>query len=682
MTSILSFYGVALTFAILVFPVTFHTFTQARDRGFCCAKALGLIIATYIQGQLGRLGVDPWQSELLLIPAGIVICAWLLWLFTSRQNLLRWFKENRLLIFGLEAGFVMVFIFGLWLVAHHPGLSGTEKMMDFALLKAVSNAPTFPPIDPWFAGVKVNYYWLGLQSAALMGKLAGLPPEVTYNLMLAYVPALVFQISCGLFLLRGTILSHSLLGAALISLGGNLAPAYHFLTGPGGFDFNFWKASRIIPHTITEFPIFSLLVGDLHAHFLHLPFYLLFIYWLGPFSHGGTTSRLVIRIAILNLLFLVSALANPWSLPALVLLFAVYKIRGNLALPWFGLLPGMLLLPVHWEVKGYPLLLGWVGHANVSPMVPFLLMWGLPLTLLIFYLGATFHISQIGTKKSFLFAFPLILMFHSPAAGVTSGMALAFWLKDPKEDSHHWYPFAICGLLLITVPELVFIQDGYVPPFQRMNTVFKMHYLAWPLLMAGTAFAAFELSGKFEHVRRRPVAILLTLFLSTGFIYMGLITHEMIEQHGILTLNAFEPLKRSHPGDMQLIRWLDENAEPGDTCLEMCGKSYSWHGRIAALSNCNAILGWQGHEMLWRRKNPAIASRAREIEQFYGPGNLSGKVAILEKYNIKWIIFGELEGPTTDYDFMERLVPKYISKAFQSGDHAIYRVHLKNQNSS
>ncbi len=101
-----------------------------------------------------------------------------------------------------------------------------------------------------------------------------------------------------------------------------------------------------------------------------------------------------------------------------------------------------------------------------------------------------------------------------------------------------------------------------------MNTIFKMYYAAWPLLMASAAFAAFELSGKFKDLRFQPVTTLLALFLTTAFIYPGLTIDEKTKQPQTLTLNAFAPLHKSHPTDMRIIEWLDKNTEPAWKCLE------------------------------------------------------------------------------------------------------------------
>ena len=39
--------------------------------------------------------------------------------------------------------------------------------------------------------------------------------------------------------------------------------------------FDYWRSTRVIPNTINEFPFFSFLFADLHAHMIGLPFTIL-----------------------------------------------------------------------------------------------------------------------------------------------------------------------------------------------------------------------------------------------------------------------------------------------------------------------------------------------------------------------------------------------------------------------
>ena len=74
---------------------------------------------------------------------------------------------------------------------------------------------------------------------------------------------------------RGAVRA-GLAAVALVLVGGNLEGARLLIADGGPLrEYDWFAASRVDPDTITEFPWFSFLLGDLHAHVLALPFTLL-----------------------------------------------------------------------------------------------------------------------------------------------------------------------------------------------------------------------------------------------------------------------------------------------------------------------------------------------------------------------------------------------------------------------
>ena len=218
----------------------------------------------------------------------------------------------------------------------HPYMGG-EKPMDFAYMNAVIRAQFFPNYDPWFAGGQMNYYYYGFVMVATLVLMTGIIPAIAYNLTIpaffaltglgAYAVAYnlvdtrraaaaetaadgqplfiskptVFATLAALFVaVVGNLGEVQLIlkGLTDLSGGGNvqsnipgLSAIFNTVTGMqkllGGEHLNFrqewwyWNASRAIPHPpneivpITEFPYFTFLYGDLHAHMLTLPLTLL-----------------------------------------------------------------------------------------------------------------------------------------------------------------------------------------------------------------------------------------------------------------------------------------------------------------------------------------------------------------------------------------------------------------------
>ncbi len=218
---------------------------------------------------------------------------------------------------------------------------GGEKPMDFAYLNAMIKSTWFPAYDPWFAGGFINYYYFGQLITATLIKFSGIVPEVAYNLALPTFFALLgagafsaaFNLTCtvianhkaakqspsnleiatsqkmllamtkpaifaGLLAVLfvaviGNLGQIILIGQTLMKIGaGNLdapgailasifAGAWRVIADGASFDVPlgwwYWNATRTIPDTINEFPFFTFLYGDLHAHLMALPFTMLAI---------------------------------------------------------------------------------------------------------------------------------------------------------------------------------------------------------------------------------------------------------------------------------------------------------------------------------------------------------------------------------------------------------------------
>ncbi len=199
----------------------------------------------------------------------------------------------------------------------HPVVGG-EKPMDFAYFNAVIKSTWFPPYDPWFAGGKLNYYYFGFVLVGSLTKALGIVPSVAYNLA---IPSLFALTGVGGYTLASNLaggderrgLRAGIWGVVMVVILGNLGEVRLLANGlalvgdvqfesliPGypelisalvgiwkvvakGASLQFrpewwyWDATRIIPidpgevGPINEFPAFTFLYADLHAHAMALP---------------------------------------------------------------------------------------------------------------------------------------------------------------------------------------------------------------------------------------------------------------------------------------------------------------------------------------------------------------------------------------------------------------------------
>jgi YYY domain-containing protein len=227
---------------------------------------------------------------------------------------------------------------------------GGEKFLDFGLLKALARAGTLPPEDFWFAGEPVRYYYGGHLVAHLLAMLSGTPVRYAYNLALAgffgTLLAAAYELAGAVAANAGR--SRRTAGVAAVFFVGfasNLYTAGRLLVGAlpaplrtpisravadaagvepsavplSAAEFFYWDASRIIPGTINEFPLFAWLNGDLHAHMTGTPFLLTaaalaYAVYLAPAS--ATRRRRALVFGAVPLLASLQAVVDTWSFPS------------------------------------------------------------------------------------------------------------------------------------------------------------------------------------------------------------------------------------------------------------------------------------------------------------------------------------------------------------------------------
>jgi YYY domain-containing protein len=264
----------------------------------------------------------------------------------KRDELRRFVRRQRRMILMTEGLFAALFLVWIGIRLLQPDLwhphMGGEKPMDFAYFNAVIKSTWFPPYNPWLAGGYTNYYYYGFVIVGTLTKLLGTVPAIAYNLIVPLLCAVTgvgaFSVAYNLFgghqrgallagvmaLLFAVVLGNlgivHLVGDRLIGLGGtepfqSTIPGFpqaaalikglwrvvvegeHLSIGKTTW---YWHPTRIIPqdtgNPIAEFPAFTFLYADLHAHMIAFPVTLLSmalaIYWSR--AHRPTISSLLI----------------------------------------------------------------------------------------------------------------------------------------------------------------------------------------------------------------------------------------------------------------------------------------------------------------------------------------------------------------------------------------------------
>ena len=174
--------------------------------------------------------------------------------------------------------------------------------MDYGFMTSMMRADYMPPQDTWYSGEAINYYYGGQYLAAFITKLSGVHVGAGYNLMRTMITAfsfmlpfsLVYQLIHRLKLRMKKRISVSVnwfggvLAGLAVSFCGNMHYVFYSLI-PTFFgkkvDYYYPNSTRYIGHnpevpgdeTIHEFPSYSSVLGDLHAHMVNIIFVLLVV---------------------------------------------------------------------------------------------------------------------------------------------------------------------------------------------------------------------------------------------------------------------------------------------------------------------------------------------------------------------------------------------------------------------
>lgn len=611
-----------------------------RDGALALGLPAGLLLLAFPGQVASAVGGVPFGVVLALggaaVVAALVLCGRELSVLRGRRA------------FAAVALLVVLFAFFLWLRLGWGDARQTEKPMDLAVLSALLVTPRLPLEDPWLAGTAFPYYHFGTYLLALPFRLAGIAPGVAYNLVAALVAALAGAAAFGVVRLRGGGRRLAVGAALLLTLAGTWDGARQLLGGGSLASVDLWASSRRVADTITEWPLFTLWLGDLHPHAVALPLLLALAALAGRFASGA---GLLLDAALLAALLS----ANPWDLPAALLLLgagafvsrpflrALLRALSTAAVALPLLVPA--LLGARPEMQG----LRWAAARTTSPEA-FLHFGGLLLVPAL-AVGVALLRSRDDAEESFLYAnlYPAAGVFVAiltgrPVLGLGAAFLLALLhiLPSLRGALRAGFFLAAAAVALAMLPELVAVKDPYGEELHRMNTVFKCYAGAAALLApAASLLVPLALAS-----RRARFAIRAALALGA----LALLAHPaaLLAQRAKATRTTLDGLawmSREAPGDRAAAEWLRANAPAGARLVEAVGSAYTDHGRVGGASGRPLVLGWTNHEGLWRGAAGAgtIEARRRDVETIYRSDDAAAVRAALERTGARYVVVGALE---------------------------------------
>ncbi len=584
---------------------------------------------------------------------------------------------------------------------------------------------TFPPYDPWFAGGYINYYYYGFVLVGTLVKFLGIIPSIAYNLILPslYSMAAIGAFSIGWNMTEGTQenettqskrnLVAGLLAALMTMFIGNLGTLrmiWHgfirlaggtlpldgvnlwnklawtfsgFLKFIGGENLGYgygnwyWDPSRAFPgEPITEFPMFTYLYADLHAHMISIPLTILafavaFHILLSSIRRQVRWTEVIAGSLLGGIVVGALRPTNTWDMPLYLILISLAYLFSGLIQPMVELSKNRLdwkMTPIIKYGLGYLVFLvssfafyepftRWYGASYTkfnpftgltTPFWSYITHWGFFLFILISW--------YIWETRDWMAKTPAraLLKLKNALGGigilVVGWIAIVAWLFS-KQIAIGWFVMLLlawAGILLlrkdfilqkkavlflfstalfITLFVELMALDG---DLGRMNTVFKFYMQAWTLMAICSAAAFVWSLPAFGSVWKGWLKD--TWFALFGFLVVSVVLFTIFATSGkiqdrmsdnaphTLDGNAYMSVATQADAgvlmdlseDYDAIRWMQRHVIGTPVIVEGHTSEYRWGSRFTINTGLPGVLGWNWHQ---RQQRAILANNDVQLRE-------------------------------------------------------------------
>ena len=477
---------------------------------------------------------------------------------------------------------------------------------------------------------------------------------------------------------------------------GQVLPFLQKLTGQEPDSYWFPDATRYIgfnpdvpDKTIHEFPCYSFVLGDLHAHVVNIMFVLLLLgllyawikmvrkkdFVLGQPGTGEFWGKQLFMPQILLAAVLLGMFhwTNFWD-------FVIYFVvtGGVVLFTNIVLMKGQTkwILGVTAAQAAEVLAVGTVVilpfTLNFETMVQgvavaqyhslphqLLILWGLPAILTVIFVIVLLVEKLSGAKHKTIFHFMESLKLPDLFAMI----------------------MGLCAIGLVLIPELVYVRDIYENGNARANTMFKLTYQAYIMFGMTMAYVIFRLMViSYKKILKAAAGVALVLLVWTWGYFGNSVRAwfgEVWKPEKYQGLNAVTFLETDFPEDASAIRWLKENIEGAPVVLEANGDSYTGYERVSATTGLPTILGWYVHEWLWRNNVEDVNEKSADVETIYTSSDMNAVKALLEEYEVSYIFVGSKEREKYGERLNESLLKEVGEAVYQDPNYNTYILRIE-----
>ena len=712
-----TWYLLALVLGAAAMPLTGRLFRRFQDRGWMFSKVTAIAVSGFLTWFLVAVKIIKFTTMTCIVVTLVCAAASLMLYCREQKAGFECIPFAHLdLVYAEELLFFAAFLLWTYFAGFHPAAYGTEKFMDYGFMEAMMRSKTLPATDLWYSQGKINYYYGGQYFAVFLTKLSGAKVELTYNLMRTFVAGLAFAMPFSLVhqmvtdrlgktgsrwkkalpsvtgILAG--ISVSIAGNMHYVVYGQIIPFIQKLKGEEVSSYWFPDATRYIgfnpdveDKTIHEFPCYSFVLGDLHAHVVDIMFVLLLLGLLYAWMRttelsGESMSRrkfwkkqlLMPQLLATGALLGMFHWTNYWDF---VIYFVVTcgaalfmniigqkgKIRWALGVTAAQaaeilILATVIIMPFTLQFDTSNMVQGIALAQHHSLPHQLLVLWGLPGILTILFVVSLLIEKLRGAEQKSLYH--LLTSIRLPDLfAVLMGL---------------------CAIGLVLIPELVYVRDIYENGNARANTMFKLTYQAYIMFGMTMIYAIFRLLVIGKNKILKVLAFIGLFFFVWTCGYFGNSVHswfgEVWKPSQYKGLNATAFLETDFPEDVNGIRWLKENISDAPVVLEANGDSYSEYERVSAMTGLPTIMGWYVHEWLWRGNLSDLNAKIEEIQEIYTSTDEARVKELLEEYNVSYIFVGSCERNKYGADLNNDLLKSLGEVVFQDSEYPTYIVKI------
>ena len=680
-----TWYLLAAVLGVVGMAVTGRLFRGFADKGWMFSKVVSITITGFLTWFLVSIKLLKFTTVTCV---GITVVFGIVCILLYEKQRKAGYDclpiDNLDLVYIEEILFFAVFLMWTYLAGFHPAAHGTEKFMDYGFMEAMMRSKTLPAIDIWYAQGKINYYYGGQYFAVFLTKLSGTQVELTYNLMRTFVAAFAFVLPFSLvrqmtvdmqgkkvygWKKRLPSITGFIAGLA-VSIAGNMhyvvyaqiIPLIQKLKGQEVDSYWFPDATRYIgfnpdvpDKTIHEFPCYSFVLGDLHAHVVNIMFVLLLLGLLYAWTQKvRNTTPSVEKLGAKK--FWMQQLLMPHILAAAMLLGMFHWTNYWDFVIYYVVTGGTVLFMNIICLKGDIKRIIAVTAAQAVEIFTVATVIILPFTLQFTTMVQGVRLAQnhsLPHQLLILWGLPTILTLVFVISLIVGKLkrlnhkSLYRLMKAIRTPDLFAVIMGLCAIGLVAIPELVYVRDIYENGNARANTMFKLTYQAYIMFGMTMAYVIFRLLFVNRRKILKAVGVIgLALLLWTcGYFGKSVDSWfgQVLDPSQYKGLNATAFLETDYAEDVGAIRWLKENIEGSPAVLEANGDSYSEYERVSAMTGLPTVMGWYVHEWLWRNDVADLNAKADEIETIYTSTNAAEVQMLVEKYDISYIFVGSCE---------------------------------------